>query len=234
MRAPCKKEPLKNAVPPRTRAVVFKRFANDPLLKIIQLAGGGVRLLFDCRQQQRVQLRIFLLDLPGDGTVIGLVLPPTPPDVQGPSACGHAEQREGPWHRPTREVMDQNQCEAGQSHHRPASRQPAPQLPAPIIARDGLQMFFEEAVDHVAAPNSMNTTTPTAELSQPRIGTMTASGRKREASPMSVGSDFLSSGKNLNVRSHLFRNGKRRPVIPRQEPIRGRLVQEPFPNRINL
>src|SRR5205823_15124250 len=38
----------------------------------------------------------------------------------------------------------------GQRQRRPALRQPAPQLTAPITARDGLEMIFQEAVDHIA------------------------------------------------------------------------------------
>ena len=116
----------------------------------MQSANLGIGLLLDRRQQQRMELRILLLNLPSDLAILRLAFSPRSPNSERPTGCPEVEQGKDPTCPPAGEPMKQHQTETQHGHSRPATRQPAPQLPAPIVARDWFQVFFEEAVDHSA------------------------------------------------------------------------------------
>ena len=148
MGASGEEEPLKDPTGPGSPAIVLERLAHDALLQVIQRTGRGVRLLFHCRQQQRVQFRIFPLDLAGDLTIVRLVGSPASPDYQRPADCRRDERRENPAGPPAGDPVQQRQTGAQRRRGRPAPRETPPQPPPPTIARDGFEMLFEKAINH--------------------------------------------------------------------------------------
>src|SRR5206468_8735364 len=75
---------------------------------------------------------------------------PPQPNQQDPTGGGRDQHRSNPRGPPTRNAVKQNCDETDQRQRRPALGQRAPQLTAPKIARDGLEMIFQEVVDHIA------------------------------------------------------------------------------------
>src|SRR5439155_4614065 len=145
------KEPHGGALSPKMFARIGERLADHSLLQVSELAGRNVRLLFDRRQQKRVELRVFFFDLMGDFPMVELVFGVAPPqDKRGHGDC-QDQYRENKRKRPAGDQARQEESDSNQRYSRPAPRQSAPQSPAPIIARDRFEMRFEEAVYHADA-----------------------------------------------------------------------------------
>src|SRR5207249_4937182 len=132
------KESFEGPLTPGKPAILLERLAHDALLQIIQLAGDRFRLLLNRRQQQGAQFWVFPFDQPGDLAIVRFKPPPAAQDQERPSGRYRDEQWKEPRCPPTGEAMEQDQPDARPGHDRPAGGQPAPQVPAPLIARDWL------------------------------------------------------------------------------------------------
>ena len=117
-------------------------FRDDAFLEEMQLAAGRIGLLLDGGQEQRVQLRVLLFDLPGDGPIVRLpAADAAPEDCRGQNA--QANQR---WHGPGQGVTQQRPAKKNgqpdQRRHRPTSGQGPGPAPPPQPARDGFKLGF--------------------------------------------------------------------------------------------
>ncbi|MBK8001085.1 MAG: hypothetical protein IPK15_20835 [Verrucomicrobia bacterium] len=137
-----------NGVHPLMPAAFSERFIHDALLEEIQLAGRGIGLLLDGREQQRVQFGMTFLNLPGDGAVIRLpVIPARPDDERSENTSAHQygnPQRERRAER--RAGGEEKEGENGEDS--PADGERAGPTPCALSTCYGFQLGFEQRFSH--------------------------------------------------------------------------------------